>query len=67
MNEYILYFVKNGKDRLYGSGNMNYMRELINDYLRHDMYGKDDVVFKVVRNDSKEKERIEKLLSESEE
>lgn len=35
--------------RFYGSGNLRYMNELITDYLRHGMYGRQTVEFKVVK------------------
>jgi hypothetical protein len=38
----------NGK--LYGGGNLMYMKELFTDYvIRHEMYGKDEVEFKIVK------------------
>lgn len=47
---YYLYFIKDGEPRLYGSGNKNYMRELINDYvILHEMYDNDEVTFRITR------------------
>jgi hypothetical protein len=47
---YYLYFIKDGKSVLYGSGSKDYMRELINDYVwLHDMYGKNEVSFKITK------------------
>jgi hypothetical protein len=43
-----LYFIKDGKLVLYGSGNKAYIRELINDYVYlHEIYGEDEVTFKI--------------------
>ena len=56
---YKLYFKHKDEEdyHFYGMGPMYYMRELILDYLvRHDMYGEDQLEFKVERcKDNKEK------------
>jgi hypothetical protein len=50
-----LYFIKDDKQVLYGSGNKNYIRELINDYVYiHEMYEKDEVTFKISKKLIKE-------------
>ncbi len=47
---YILYIKENGEFRLYGTGVMCYIRELLYDYLvKHDMYGAKSIEFKVER------------------
>lgn len=45
---YYLYFIENNKENLYGSGDMSYIMELIDDYLQvHKMYNREQVKFKV--------------------
>ena len=45
---YYLYFIEEEKFKFYGSGDMSYIMELLNDYLNIcKMYGKKEVSFKV--------------------
>jgi hypothetical protein len=47
-DNYYLYFIKNEGYKLYGSGDMTYIMELLNDYLKNNrMYNKESVEFKV--------------------
>lgn len=45
---YSLYFVEDGIGEFYGCGDMNYIMELLNDYLAiHKMYNKSEIEFKI--------------------
>ena len=45
---YRLYFLEEGKARLYGQGGYEYMMELLYDYIRiHDIYGEDKIDFRI--------------------
>lgn len=47
---YSLHIKENGKYRRYGTGVMQYIRELLYDYLvKNDMYGAKNIEFKVER------------------
>ena len=51
MNKYTLYLRTDGGEYVkYGTGNMLYMYELIQDYIMvNDMYNKNEVEFKIVK------------------
>jgi len=50
-DRYNLSFTKDGKDTFYGNGDMKYMMELMSDYLLvHDMYGRNEISFKIERD-----------------
>lgn len=45
---YNLYFLEEGKPRLYGQGGYFYITELLHDYIRiHDIYGEDSIDFRI--------------------
>lgn len=45
---YRLYFLEEGKPRLYGQGDYFYIMELLHDYIIiHDIYGEDHIDFRI--------------------
>lgn len=45
---YSLYFLEDGKPRLYGHGDYFYIMELLHDYIiTHDIYGEDYIDFRI--------------------
>ena len=45
---YNLYFLEEGKPRIYGGGDYSYVMELLHDYIMiHDIYGKSNIDFRI--------------------
>lgn len=45
---YSLYLIKDNEEIFYGSGNIDYMMELLNDYISiNNLYGHNEVKFKI--------------------
>ena len=50
LDTFSLYIKRGSKFMLYGTGSLRYIRELLYDYLvKNDLYGKDEVEFKIKR------------------
>lgn len=58
---YYLYFIENNRERLYGSGDMSYIMELLYDYLEiHKMYNKEQIKFKISKKAQIKQENVKR-------